>query len=173
MNVYLILEETHQIPEPVKASILSQAGVGKVVIVECRSPGDPTPGAGHTPARKASELFNRLDARDKAKASGDEFCVIQDRAYKHKPGNFQLGVEYLTQNPSCAAVSLVPHAPEEINHIDVGCCVWRISALSKLTLEGWAGHHICACNAIRKKMESEGFSIVYLPGSFGATKISA
>ena len=180
MRVYIILEQSHVWGGAVRASIKAQTGVGDIEIVECRSSGDPVPGAGHTPARIASEKVNRLHARDLAVASGDEFCVIQDRAYLHaikgyvgpkwtvtpQPGNFLAMRDYLVANPTVGAVSIVPIPGE---HVDVGCCMWRVSVLAKLTLEGWTTG--CACNAVKAELDAIGAGIVYLPGELRTTKI--
>lgn len=170
MFVFLPLETRHIVQPEVLGSIKAQIGVGDIIIVECKADGEYHSKGNHSPLRIKGEKASRLLCRDKAFNSGEEYVVIQDRGYFNTcADNYSSMLYYMKTHPLQGAVSLVWPRGNEPTHIDVGCCMWRVSVLAKITMDSWVKG--CACYPICEEVRYLGADIGYLPGLIRVTKL--
>jgi hypothetical protein len=162
------------VPE-VLDSIRAQTGVGDIIIVECRADGELHSKSNHSPLRIKGEKAVRLLCRDRAILSGEEYVVIQDRGYIHETtqphtDNFAKMLQFMQTHPMWGAASIVwPRGDEKDGHVDVGCMIWRVSVLAKITMDKWVKG--CACYPICDEIRDMGADVGYLPGEIRVTKI--
>jgi hypothetical protein len=175
MLVLLPLETRHVVIPEVLDSIKAQTGVGDIIIVECRTDGEYHSKGNHSPLRVKGEKTSRLLCRDRAFNSGEEYVVIQDRGYYHytkflHTDNFSSMLYYMKTHPHQGAVSIVyPRGDERDGHVDVGCMMWRVSVLNKITLDDWKKG--CACWPTCEEIKNLGFDVGYLPGLIRVKKL--
>ena len=175
MLVLIPLETRHKVIPEVLDSIRAQTGVGDIVVVECRADGELYSHGNHSALRIAGEKESRQICRDKAILSGEEYVVIQDRGYLHctatpHTDNFSAMLAFMKAHPKHGAVSIVwPRGDEVTDHVDIGCMMWRLSVLKKITLDGWVKG--CACIPVCDEIRNLGYDVGYLSDEIRVLKV--
>lgn len=138
----------------VEAGILSQTIPCEIVI--CATPGERNSHRKYTLLRCKGEAASRGMVRQKAIASGDEFCFMMDKdIVLNIQTIFESLLNELHADPLLGLVSVKPGHGDGV--VDIGFAAWRVAAMPEFKPSDGTCMCVDVCNAVHQKGFKVGF----------------